>query len=255
MPRVLLTVLLLTLLGLAPAAQAAPAGELPDFAADPAVQAARDALDGAVAEETLFGCMEEAPERDGQLFFCGASKERIQALEKELTDAVLAAQIRSPQELEAVVASITALADQPVETLRFEGSSKNPYNRSDLRLEFYTDQRGVDYWVDPRTNQVVNMDFSKTGLRVDREQRLPRRELKQIGVAFLRRHVDGFETLRQQLSHRVLDCRDGDAVCAFRWERSPWPGDGETAPFFQVSVAVSGEIVGFANTLSLYPAP
>jgi hypothetical protein len=218
----------------------------------PEVESVRIELERAVQEEIEGGCTERYIFPDGQVAFCGTSKERISKLEGQLSEAIRSYQLRNSEEIKDGLEAVKSLSLSGGLDVRFDGSSSSPFNKkAGSRVNFYVDSDGVEYWVNPGRNQVVNIDFSKSGLRLDPLPRLPRQDLRRIAESFLTEHVANFAEIKDSFSLRILDCRADDLVCTFRWEAAAWTNKSDMPPFVQVSVSVGGRVVGFTNTQSL----
>lgn len=217
----------------------------------PEVESLRMELERAVQEEIDGGCTERYIFPDGQVAFCGASKERISKLEGQLSEAIRSYQLRNSEEIKDGLDVVKSLSLSGGLGVRFDGSSSNPFNKTGNRIDFYVDDSGVEYWVNPGRNEVVNVDFSKSKLRLDALPRLPKQDLRRIAENFLTAHVGNFAEIKDSFSMRLLDCRADDLVCTFRWEAAAWTNKSDMPHFVQVSVSVGGRIVGFTNTQTL----
>lgn len=226
---------------------------LGDRPTNPTIEALKAELERVTQEELTTGCVEWDP-RLGQQVFCGESQARVDAVHERLVEEIRKLEQREPEAMAVAIANIRAMVEDASLEVRFEGSSANPYNNR-KRIEFYVDEKGVAYWINPENNEIVNVDFSGSRVSIQVTPRLGQEELRAIAEGFLAEHVSNFEQVKAEYQHRILDCRgEEEEFCTFRWEKdkAAYTVKNEMPPFVQVTVSVAGEIAGFTNTQSLY---
>jgi len=223
-----------------------------DRPTNPTIEALKAELERVTQEELTTGCVEWDPRLE-QRILCGESQVRVDAVHERLVEEIRKLEQREPEAMAAAIANIRTLAEDASLEVRFEGSSANPYNNR-KRIEFYVDEKGVAYWINLENNEIVNVDFSGSRVPIRVTPRLGQEELRAIAEGFLAEHVSNFEQFKAEYQHRILDCREGEDFCTFRWEKdkAAYTVKNEMPPFVQVIVSVAGEIAGFTNTQSLY---
>lgn len=212
------------------------------------IDALKRSLDSAVQHETMFGCVEQS------IFgskFCGESKERIEKLEADLSGLLLKHQARSREEQEKVTHLIRAFRGNPDLAIAFDGSSATPFMPYS-KVEFYLDDNGVEYWINPATNKLVRVDFAKSGVRFNETPSRAVEDLEAVAVDFLSAKVANFTEVQHSFRMRLIDCRSDDDFCSFRWESRRWTNKNDMPPFVQITLSKSGEFAGFIDTQSLY---
>jgi len=207
-------------------------------------------LDRVTQYEVAYGCMNR--NRFGQPELCGASKARVDAIHERLAQAIREFDRRDATAVAAVVARIRELSEDPTRAVAFQGTSANPYTNTGKRIELYRDTAGLDYWVDPTGNTVVqfgpgpnsSIAFAQTGSRSPAE-------LRGIAERYLRAHISDFAHVQSDFAFQSSS-KPGGASYAFRWQASSKPAGEDVAPFVQVVLSPAGEVMSFADTRSLY---
>ena len=200
--------------------------------------------------EKTHGCVTTG--RFGEPELCGDSKRRVDLLHDALAAAIRALEQRDPQAIAEVTARIRQLINSPTRTITFQGTSTNPYTSSGKRIEQYRDAQGFEYWVNPSGNIIVQfgpgpnatIEFARSGT-------LTVAELRQRAEQFLAANVTGFAELRSEFLFRESTAVDGTSY-SYRWQARTTPTGERLAPFTQVVLSPTGEVMSFSDTRSLY---
>ncbi len=234
---------------------AQPAGDSDTIVPGPytneTIEKLRKELDAVAEYELAYGCHERDAKTD-QVVLCGASKERVNALHGQLVAEVLKAEARSPEKMETVKNHIRGMAGKTQLALEFLGTSANPYTMTGKRMEQYQAEDGMQYWVDPTTDAVVQ--FGPAGAVQPEFSFVPARsvaELKAIAEGYLTVNVPDFSAVQKDFKFRKTEKGNGEVI-AFRWEAPTKPDSEEMSAFVQVVVSSGGDIMSFNDTRSLY---
>lgn len=226
--------------------------EAPGIPTSTKLDTLRRNIDQAAAEERASGCT-EWDDKVKRHVFCGTSKERMEALYRQFTEETKRLQQRDLASVAAVIANIRALAEGPSLDVTFGGTSENPYSSKHprKRMELYGDNRGMVYYVDPDTNQVIQFGPGPNSVITDdKAVRLSEAELRQRAEDYLAKHVPNFAEVRRTFNYQEMS-KSGRRF-AFRWE-APAKAEGEEmAAFVQVVLSPSGKVISFNNTQTVY---
>lgn len=210
------------------------------------VESIQNELDRATEEERLHGCITK--DKLGNQIFCGKSKERLDALHQELIEQIAKEQFRGESVRIEVEKSAREVAENDSIRLAFERNVGNPYNdKSNKRVEFYIDERGIEYMADAATNKVIQFTNEKINL-TPAGKPLNSDELKTRAGEYLALHVADFQSVQKQYTYEE-GSKDGMHV--FRWNASS-SVESADQPFVMVKLTSDGRIIGFSDTRSLY---
>ncbi|MFL6388914.1 MAG: hypothetical protein ACJ71U_15640 [Terriglobales bacterium] len=210
-------------------------------------------LDQTTQYELTHGCL--ATGQNGHSEFCGASKERVGALQNQLTEEIHKQELagRSTEAIAQVKKNIQTLAEREA-TVVFMGTSANPYTNIAKRIEHWQDDKGFLYLVNPENNQIVQFGpgpGSQIAFERDGGKSLNIKELQQTAEAYLSRHIADFDQVKTNFSFRQMS-KPGNVSHAFRWEATTTPAGEDRPPFVQVVLSPAGEPMSFNDTRSLY---
>ncbi len=217
------------------------------------IEKLRKELDAVAEYELAYGC-HERDAKTKKVVLCGASKERVDALHAKLVVEVRKMELRAPEKVEAVKNRIRSMAGKSQLALEFVGTSANPYTMTGKRIEKYQGEDGMQYWVDPTTDAVVQFGpapMDNEGPEFSFAPSLSANELKVIADNYLSANVADFAVVQQDFKFRKSQKNDGEAT-AFRWEAPTKADSEEMGAFVQVVVSSGGDIMSFNDTRSLY---
>ncbi len=218
------------------------------------IESLKSELERIVEYEMAYGCVEFTENKEPK--FCGDSKKRIDNLESQLTDELHKLELgqKSSEQITLLENTIRTLSGQSSSVITFQGTSNNPYTKTQKRIEHWKDQKGFDYWVDSNTNQVVQFGPGPDSIFTferDGKKSLSQTELKSIAENYLSKNIKNFDELKKQLNFRQMS-KPGNATHAFRWEAKTMPTGEEILPFIQIVLSPTGEVISFADIRSLY---
>lgn len=211
------------------------------------VDALRAQIEQTAQNEFANGCVEK--DDRGRTVFCGSSKEKMDALNTQIMDAIRAETIRPADQVAIAENNIREAVGSPSLDLRFDAVVSNPYTENrDVKVEYYKDSKDTMYMVNPKTNEVLAFTFNKI-FTVPADQKLSVEELRSKADAYLSKHVAGFDQVKGEYTSE--EGAKGD-VYVFRYN-APKQADGEgMLPFVQVKLSAAGELVGFSDIRSLF---
>lgn len=159
---------------------------------------------------------------------------------------------RPERERERAITAIRALRDEGELPLRYKSTAPNPC-RSGALIEIYADDRR-EYWVDPETDLVIQMDpyaGRDTEAYPPRpEDRRPVAELRTKAILLAERHVPGFREDRAAL--HPLEAHKDRLLYFFRWDDFSHPvAESDMPPFVQVGLRADGALVSYTNSISV----
>lgn len=218
-----------------------------------AIEQLKAELDSVAQYEAAYGCLTFG--KNGQSVFCGASKDRVEALENRLTEEVHKLELadRAPEALAKVKSNIQAVAERKAD-VEFKGTSANPYTNAVKRIEQWQDDKGFLYLVDPKDNGVVQFGpgpGSKIAFERNGSKSLPLAQLQAKAEEYLSKHVADFDSVKANFSFRQMS-KLGNVSYAFRWEAKSKPQGEDVTPFVQVVLSPAGEVMSFNDVRSLY---
>lgn len=215
------------------------------------IESLKTDLDKVAQYELAYGCT--TTNQFGRKEFCGESKQKVNALHDQLAAEVRKLQERDSASVAAVVSNIRILTGDSNLSVTFDSSAANPYTvGSSQRIEQYRDSKGFVYLVNPATNKVIQMGPGPDSkIQFAAEPRLSLDQLRSKAAAFLKEKAEGFDQVKASYSRREMS-KPGNASYAFRWEAKSIPAGEEMAPFVQVVLSPSGEVMSFNDTRSLY---
>lgn len=212
-----------------------------------AIENLKSEIDATAKYELAHGCVKE--NEFGRSEFCGKSKERMDALNNKLTKAVRKHEVRSAEEVAVVVKNIRNVAELPSLNVSFEARVSNPYTEKIKKdVEYYRDNKGTVYVVDPTTNKVVSFtrnDRFKTAVN----KKLTLEKLRMIAEKYFTKHIKDFEQVKRE--YKYEEGSKGD-MYMFRYNARQKVNAEEMLPFVQVKLSAGGELVGFSDIRSLY---
>jgi hypothetical protein len=156
----------------------------------------------------------------------------------------------TPAPQEAAINSIRAILELPilpvtyVETLSMANSPDGS-----LRVERYDDSEGRKFYVEPLTNQVVEVDArSKLSPRPTPGPTLTPNELNEKADKIAKAVIPDYGTAINVLSYE--ENNKGDENYFYDWRDMSQPVV-HMPPFVQIALYKSGELFGYINTLSV----
>lgn len=150
------------------------------------------------------------------------------------------------------MAAIAAFADDRGMTVTRTDDADDPYGDADARMETYADDRGREYWLDPRSDRVIQMGPAPGGDPSPLADRptdpLAVHELRELAIGVADRHHDGF-TMRLRTLHPLED-NLRRRLYFFRWDDLAAPCEEDAVPpFLQVALHPDGSLASFTDTL------
>lgn len=148
-------------------------------------------------------------------------------------------------------------------SIQYMTDSSNPYRRDAAKIDVYWDDKGMETYLDSKTNEVIQYVIRPTTSLDD--PNLPKaelimspahndKELLDIAEKFLLEKVTNFKEIQKKFTAKISIKEDGgDKVYFFRWNKKDYVNSEKVVPFVQVGVTLGGQIINFANTTSLYP--
>ncbi len=216
------------------------------------IESLKGDLDKAMQYELLYGCTELNSHK--QKVLCGASKDKIATLEKELTQEILKHQMRSSMDVEKVKNHIRKVSENVTDEIFFDGTAENPYTEnSKKRVEYYKNAKGTTFLVDPTINKVVEFtdeSIGRPGNETQKGKALSVVNIKKRAEKYLADVVTDFNDVKK--TYISEEANKGDSLFVFRWNAPQKIGDEGMLPFVMVKLAPDGTIVGFSDTRSLY---
>ncbi|KPJ86167.1 hypothetical protein AMJ57_00140 [Parcubacteria bacterium SG8_24] len=211
-------------------------------------------LDHSLRQELELGCVKK--DGQGRLRFCGFSKEKVKELHAETAQRIDIQKARPAESRIKAQERIRRFRAKDGLRLDYRSTNPNPYaDDDDERLiESYQDDDGIEYWIDPRNDTLVQMGpvagpYPKTH-QTGPDIRLSVHELRDLALAQIARELPDFRNLMSSL-HPLEDNRNRE-VYFFRWEDHREPlEESRVAPFVQVGIMADGTVVTFTNTLGL----
>lgn len=137
--------------------------------------------------------------------------------------------------------------------LTYVRTSPNPYKEDDAdTIEIYADDRGFEYWIDPKGNVLVQAGPSARVHPAPRQTRDEDRrsvgELRAAALTVVCAQVPGFAERRSSY-HPLEDNRNRETYF-FRWDDFSQPAkESELPPFVQVGLHADGTLASYTNTL------
>jgi hypothetical protein len=155
----------------------------------------------------------------------------------------------NPSNAIEAIDAIRSLLDLPMLPLEFiETTTMLNSPNMDLTVALYQDSEGRNYFVDPQTNRVVEIDARAVLSSISPEAvSLSEELLKARAEEIARSVVQGFDTLRTGL---VYDAGAKGDHFFFTWRSADAPG-AMNKPFMQIGLHKSGVLFAYYNTLTL----
>jgi hypothetical protein len=150
------------------------------------------------------------------------------------------------------MAAIAAFADDHGMTVTRMNDANDPYGDEGSRMETYADDRGREYWLDPRSDRVIQMGPAQGGdpspLQDRTTEPLSVHELRDIAIDVAELHRSGF-IARLRTLHPLED-NTRRRQYFFRWDDFAAPCEEDAVPpFLQVALRPDGSLVSFTDTL------
>ena len=192
--------------------------------------------------ELEHGCVQP----DGGL--CGDSRKRLDSLLAEYETARSREEARSPEVMKAVTANIRTMSENPLTELVFQGTFDNPYTEViPKQVEYYKDNRGIIYLVDPATHAIVQFTDESVN---DSSNPLSEDQLRARTETYLSKYVTDFTEMKK--TYNYVEASRSATVVVFRWNAPERVNGEQRLPFVQVKLAPSGKLIGFNDTRILY---
>ena len=148
---------------------------------------------------------------------------------------------------------IRVLAGFPASTLSFvETTNMTNSPTGQLPVDLYQDETGRNFFVDPTSNTVVEIDARDSLLYdVNRSPgpELTKEELEKKAEEFVRSAVPGFASIEDSLSYEAG--QKGDNFF-FTWRVLGNPENLFMSPFIQLGLTSSGDLFAFYNTVTIH---
>ncbi len=192
--------------------------------------------------ELEHGCVQP----DGGL--CGDSRKRLDSLLAEYEAAKDREEARSSEVLKIVTANVRAMSENPSAEIIFQGTFDNPY--TDVipkKVEYYKDNRGIIYMVDPTTHAIVQFTDESVN---DSSNPLSEDQLKARAETYLSKYVPDFREMKK--TYKYVELSKNATVRVFRWNAPERVNGEQRLPFVQIKLAPSGKLIGFNDTRILY---
>lgn len=219
------------------------------------IEELKSEIDKTAQYEFAYGCTQT--NEFGQKVFCGKSKDRLEALNKELEKEVRKQTIRSDSEVAIIKSKIRTFRGDSSLEAEYESNFSSPFNEKRAkRIESYRDQKGFEYWIDPETNSIVQFGpAGNSNISFDNSARLSKSDLKKRAEEYLDKHVADFSEVKKKYMEEVgskglTNGSGSENSFAFRWNAPA--GNEDMAPFVQVVLSSAGEVMSFTDTRSLY---
>ncbi|XOB42432.1 MAG: hypothetical protein ACKKMP_03675 [Candidatus Nealsonbacteria bacterium] len=209
----------------------------------------RAKLDKAIQEEVDSGCVEELITKDGETTrqLCGESLIKVSKLIQETNRKITLLTGRPEEERKVAMQNIREFMEKPELELNFVRISSNPYSDQEEgnRMEVYKDNEGMEYWINPQNNQIIQMGIASVSTQeemkeIDLTPRYSKAELEMMAKKILEARLPNFEDIEKNATYEVKD-KQG-LVYFFRWTLIP---EG----FIQVGISRGGEITSYTNAL------
>jgi hypothetical protein len=151
----------------------------------------------------------------------------------------------------SVTANAQTLREDPLLHLTFQNYTKDPYLGGVRLINYYKDNYGVNYTVDPYNNNILEFiipasgsyPFATTSVQSNSQ-------LKKITETYLLKHVANFAELEKNLVYSTATKPGGQTVM-FQWEYTTQNFYDGTHPRVQVVMSNRGDIIHFINTYLL----
>jgi hypothetical protein len=138
------------------------------------------------------------------------------------------------------------LPDLPVEFVETTGMGNSP--SGNLSVDVYQDSEGRKYSVEPKTNQVVEIDARSVLASIPADApALPPEEIKTKVMAYVNAAVPDFASLQTSLQYEQGGKIDN---YFFVWYGNSIPG-AMSRPFLQIGIHKSGVLFAYYNTLNV----
>ncbi len=138
------------------------------------------------------------------------------------------------------------LPELPIEFVETTGMGNSP--SGNLQVDVYQDSEGRKYSVEPKTNQVVEIDARSVLSSIPANApALPPEEIKAKVMAYVNTAVPNFGSLQSSLQYEQGGKIDN---YFFVWYGSSIPG-AMSRPFLQIGMHKSGVLFAYYNTLFL----
>ncbi|MFA5991778.1 MAG: hypothetical protein WC794_06055 [Candidatus Doudnabacteria bacterium] len=148
----------------------------------------------------------------------------------------------------AVTANVQALRDDPSLSLTFQNYTKDPYLGGVRLINYYKDNYGVIYTVDPYNNNILEFIIpASSSYSLATSSVLSNSQLKKITENYLLNHIANFAELEKTLTYTTATKPGGDTVM-FQWEYTAQNFHDGTHPKLQVVMSSRGDVVHFMNT-------
>ncbi len=215
------------------------------------IEQLKSELEKTAQYEMVYGCTEN--DQLGQKVFCGASKTKIDKLGQEIQNEILKQTKRSDRDIAEVKSKIKKIREDNSLTFEFQGKFTNPYTeKNNKKVEYYKDNKGIEYSVDPTTNEVI--EFTDDSIREAKVKNIDMAGLRAKAEAYLQKNVADFDRVKKTFTFEGGGKGDsqGDSMIAFRWNAPEKVNGEEMVPFVMIKLSPSGKIIGFSDTRSLY---
>lgn len=203
-------------------------------------------LEAAGEYELKYGCTQL--DTYGRLALCGDSRKRIDMLEAEYQAARSREEARSQADMDIVTSNIRAMSENPNAEIILQGRFNNPY--TDVikkKVEYYKDDRGIIYLVDPDTLAIVQFTDESVN---DSTNPLSMNQLRERAEAYLIKHVPDFIEMKEV--YKSEEGMKGSTMVVFRWNALERVNGEQRLPFVQIKLAPNGRLIGFSDTRILY---
>ncbi len=206
-------------------------------------------------EELETGCVQK--DEQGQVKYCGPSKERISRLERQLADEIEKSHHPDATRLSAVTTLIRELQNDPTLQLTFETRTRSPYAEGPSQVETYRDNKGVVYEIDLYSIQIVQFGPGpNSDIGYHTSPKLSTEQLRQRAEDFASKYVSNFDKIRTTFNLTETTKTDQSlTVSFFRWDAKEIPTGDQQKPFVQLGLSPAGDIVSFTNTVLYHNLP
>lgn len=151
----------------------------------------------------------------------------------------------------AVTANVQTLREDPLLHLTFQNYTKDPYLGGVRLINYYKDNYGVNYTVDPYNNNILEFIIPASGsYPFATTSVLSNAELKKAAETYLLKHVANFAELEKTLTY-TMAAKPGGETVVFQWEYTAQNFYDRTHPRIQVVMSNRGDIIHYLNTYQL----
>jgi hypothetical protein len=160
---------------------------------------------------------------------------------------------RTEEQRQEAVKAIRAFRDDEGTIVEYVNTVTNPYRDDESLIEVYKDDQGNEYWVDTKTDRLVQMgpcsDERPRPSNINPQDKLPVAKLREIANKTIMRAMPDFMDRRSRL-HPLEDNHRGQ-VYFFRYDDFSGPvSENELPPFIQVGVRGDGLLICFTDTMN-----